>query len=413
MGKSIEGERVMSGRKLKIMYIHDVPIYKNNQGNYFTLHFSYEFMKNMFLNVFDEVIVTTRCRDISVLDKKKQERVLPMNGEKVYCKPCYSYEYGKDIQAILNINLIRKEMRKTLQDVDCVIAMFPGILSTVAYFEAKKINKPFVSFLGACPWDIFWNSSKIIGRLSAPIFWWFTRYICKKSKWVWYVTDEFLQRRYPSKNEQFVCSDVVIRDADEKVLDNKQGKLFSLKKSDKIVLGTAATVQARHKGQEYGIEAISILNKSGYNFEYQLVGTGDCSYLKSVAERFGVLDKVVFKGFLSEDELYNWYDNIDIYIQPSLQEGLPRALIEAMSRGCACIGSTTGGIPELLQKEYIFERKNVKSTVKIIENLINDMPKCSMAAFVKSQNFRPDLLKEKQTDFLIKIKAHIESGENS
>jgi glycosyltransferase involved in cell wall biosynthesis len=44
----------------------------------------------------------------------------------------------------------------------------------------------------------------------------------------------------------------------------------------------------------------------------------------------------------------DWLDRIDIYLQPSRQEGLPRALIEAMARACPALGSTAGGIPELL-----------------------------------------------------------------
>ena len=51
------------------------------------------------------------------------------------------------------------------------------------------------------------------------------------------------------------------------------------------------------------------------------------------------------------------YDKIDIYIQPSDQEGLPRSLIEAMSRACPAVGSTTAGIPELLDSEFVFKRK--------------------------------------------------------
>jgi glycosyltransferase involved in cell wall biosynthesis len=38
----------------------------------------------------------------------------------------------------------------------------------------------------------------------------------------------------------------------------------------------------------------------------------------------------------------------DVYLQPSLWDGMPNALLEAMSAGCACIGSDAGGIPEIL-----------------------------------------------------------------
>jgi len=49
----------------------------------------------------------------------------------------------------------------------------------------------------------------------------------------------------------------------------------------------------------------------------------------------------------------SWLDEIDIYLQPSLAEGLPRSLIEALSRGCPIIASRCGGIPELLDDECL------------------------------------------------------------
>ena len=67
----------------------------------------------------------------------------------------------------------------------------------------------------------------------------------------------------------------------------------------------------------------------------------------------------------------------DIYIQPSLQEGLPRAVVEAMSTALPCIGFNTGGIPELLEPEYIVKLKNVDGIVqriKILEDIEKNNP---------------------------------------
>ena len=38
----------------------------------------------------------------------------------------------------------------------------------------------------------------------------------------------------------------------------------------------------------------------------------------------------------------------DVYLQPSLWDGMPNALLEAMAAGCGCIGSDAGGIPEII-----------------------------------------------------------------
>jgi glycosyltransferase involved in cell wall biosynthesis len=59
---------------------------------------------------------------------------------------------------------------------------------------------------------------------------------------------------------------------------------------------------------------------------------------------------VHFDGVLPAGDAVNaWLDELDLYVQPSFQEGLPRGTLEAMSRGCPALASTAGGLPELLE----------------------------------------------------------------
>lgn len=92
------------------------------------------------------------------------------------------------------------------------------------------------------------------------------------------------------------------------------------------------------KGIDTAIKSLSLINCS---IELRVLGGGDTEKWRKLAEDEGVNDLVYFDGKLqSGAAVYEWLDNIDLYIQPSYQEGLPRALIEAMSRGCPSIGST-------------------------------------------------------------------------
>ena len=61
-------------------------------------------------------------------------------------------------------------------------------------------------------------------------------------------------------------------------------KIKTKKEDEPIVLGTAAAIDVPYKGQAYVIEAISKLNKQGYNYEYQLIGTGDKTRLEKIAK---------------------------------------------------------------------------------------------------------------------------------
>ena len=95
--------------------------------------------------------------------------------------------------------------------------------------------------------------------------------------------------------------------------------------------------------------------RAGIDVELRIIGGGDFKALLEQAEYLGVSDRVFFDGTLPSGlAVHEWLDRLDIYAQPSLTEGLPRALIEAMSRGLPATASNVGGIPELLGEEYLF-----------------------------------------------------------
>ena len=171
------------------------------------------------------------------------------------------------------------------------------------------------------------------------------------------------------------------------------------KNNNKILLGTTAGLSTKAKGQQYVIKILKKLSKK-YDIRYQMVGSGDNSYLKSVSIRYGVSDYVDFKGQLTHEEVLSWLDSLDVYIQPSMQEGLPRALIEAMSRACPAVGSTTAGIPEILEPEYVFHRGKTKDLYRIIDKiLISNLKQRAVRNFEKSKEFEFDKLQTRRSLF--------------
>ena len=105
-------------------------------------------------------------------------------------------------------------------------------------------------------------------------------------------------------------------------------------------------------------------------------------------------------GSFPHDEIFNLLSEMDLYIQPSLQEGLPRAMIEAMSVGMPIIGSNAGGIPELIDKECIFKKKNVKEIVSMIKKINNNfLITQSQKNYVNSKKFNKENLDDKRKKF--------------
>lgn len=383
---------------MKILVVIDIPLYGINE-DFYTLNFALVHIKKLLLSVFEQVVFTTKYRDVSVLSEHEKSRLIKLNDANCSFKPSHSYIYGKNFSSLTKIVSINNELKEIIIGVDFVYVMMPGILPSLAYYIAKKQSKKTLVFLGACPWDLFFNSGRRGGKISAPFFWFITRLIINDSKWTWYVTQEFLEKRYRSHHRVLKCSDVVINKLDNLQLIEKQSKLSKIGISNKIVIGSAGSVQVKHKGQQYVIKAIARLRKKGYNFVYELAGSGNPLKLIELAKKLNILDSVSFKGILSEDEILRWYDKLDIYIQPSLQDGLPRALVEAMSRGCVCLGSNIGGIPELLKPELITKPANVSDIEKVLESIIKDMQKYSEYSIYKSNDFQYEILFRKQLDF--------------
>lgn len=110
--------------------------------------------------------------------------------------------------------------------------------------------------------------------------------VVKKAPYIVYVNNEFLQKRYPTKGKSNNCSNVILTKFDDLVLKRRLDKIGLMKNTSKLVIGTIAAVNVRFKGQQYVIEALGQLRKESItNFEYQLVGDGDQSYLKLVAKK--------------------------------------------------------------------------------------------------------------------------------
>ena len=96
-------------------------------------------------------------------------------------------------------------------------------------------------------------------------------------------------------------------------------------------------------------------------------------------------------------------DHLDIYVHPSRSEGLPRTIIEAISRATPCICSNVGGIPELIDGQYLFSYKDGMPEKKLA-NLVacmnkEEMRRQAIQNFKKAQEYAPKMLEKKRNSF--------------
>ena len=382
---------------MKLLFVHDVKS-KIYDEKVYARSYGYDIWLERYLSVFDEMRICFRSECVSndlqgVVDLSSgprvtfEKRIGMFRGPEVFI--------SKRIKAILRENILQS---------DAVIVRLDSFLGLQTIRECKKLNRPYLIELVGCAWDSFWNHG-ISGKLLAPYLYLRTRHEVHDAPYVVYVTKKFLQTRYPTKGKNTNISNVKLKLSDERYLRERIQKIKNYRKDSVLTLGTAANVDVKYKGQQFVIEALSILRKKGIcNYRYEITGAGDQSYLKSIAEKYDVLDLIDFKGSVTHEKIFSWLQNdVDIYIQPSLQEGLPRSVIEAMSLGVPCIGSDVAGIPELLNKECIFARRGkiADNIAKILENIQpNALEQRANENYEKSKEYAYDVLLERRKQFL-------------
>ena len=284
-------------------------------------------------------------------------------------------------------NIIKNEVIKS----DFIIARLPSSNGNLAVKFAKKYNKPYLIEVVGCSWDSLWNYS-VRGKLIALPSYLSMKRSVKDAPYVIYVTNKFLQHRYPTNGKHTNCSNVTLTDFSDNILQVRLEKISKIDEQEKIVIGTIGAVNVRYKGQGYVIKALAELKRLGIkNYEYQLVGGGNQAYLMFIARKYGVSDQVKYLGSMPHNEVLRWLENIDVYIQPSKTEGLPRALIEAMSKACPSIGSNVGGIPELLDESMIFDINKTNKLISLLENINKEKLKIEA-----NRNFREAMKYDKK-----------------
>lgn len=275
---------------------------------------------------------------------------------------------------------------------ELIILRVPSLVSLKLYNVIRKERKKYMCEIMGCAFDAYWNHG-IIGKLIALPMFLMTRKIIKKANYCLYVTKRFLQNRYPTNAYSINASNVNI----DKPITKKD---YSNVDKTTLSLFTAAALNVKYKGQKYVIECIKNIKKQGINVNYYLAGKGDSRYLEEIAKKNGVLENVHVLGMLNKEELNKIMLQSDIYIQPSLQEGLPRSLIEAMNCGLVCMGAKTAGIPELLDSCFVFERKSSKSIEKcILNNIDKDFSEVGENNINEASKYYSSVLDKRREEF--------------
>lgn len=172
-------------------------------------------------------------------------------------------------------------------------------------------------------------------------------------------------------------------------------KLRDLNLNGKVKLAYIGYIRYA-KGITTLMNICTLLQKKKISFELNVIGVGE---MLPELEDFVALNKmsnVHLLGFVEKrDDLNNMVYNSDILVFPSLSEGAPRVVIEAMSLGTPVVATPVGALPYTFKdKESIrfFDFNDADAAVNIIEEFISDPQ-----PFVKQRDFAYKLIKNNYT----------------
>ena len=390
---------------MKLMFVHDHRFYRGQAGEVFTSGSLPAAVWNRYLDHFDAVQVVGR--DGGALPPGATFALSSRAGISFDLVPAVSYG-----EMILGSKGLRERVRSVVSDCDAAVVRLPSELGFLAAAECRKAGKPYAVEMVGCPWDAMRNHGALSGRLYAPLFYLRTRRALRRAPLVLYVTSKWLQGRYPTQGKEFAASDVEIAPLAEQEQQAREGRLSRIAAGEAPVLGTVASLRIKSKGIQTALAALEILRGQGLELQYRVLGPGDPSPWTALAKQHGVADLVSFDGVRPAGAgVAEWLDAIDIHLQPSFQEGLPRATVEAMSRGAACIGSTCGGIPELLPPDRLHRPGDIEALAARIRAIATDPERLAQASrrdLETSGSFQPERLAAIRSEFLAELRRAAE-----
>lgn len=131
----------------------------------------------------------------------------------------------------------------------------------------------------------------------------------------------------------------------------------------------------KQKGVIELVQAFLLLANEHKNINLLLIGDGEAlNEIKLISKNSLFSNRIEITGYIA-GEVHEYYDRIDIFVLPSIWEGLPYSILEAMRSGCAIIASNVGGIPDAVKHNVngiLIEPGSSETIYEAIKKMLNN-----------------------------------------
>jgi len=134
------------------------------------------------------------------------------------------------------------------------------------------------------------------------------------------------------------------------------------------------------KGYDYALQCCKLLKESKVPFSYTIIGGAGDEELQFLIDNLGLKDCVVLEKRKQQKEIFKLMREASVLLMPSLEEGIPNVVVEAMAIGLPVISTDCGGITDLIdngKEGWIVPKRDPQGMAKMIIDFLN-LPKAEM-----------------------------------
>lgn len=305
----------------------------------------------------------------------------------------------------------RRIVREAVRGAECVIARVPGVVGNMVAAECRRQGRPYSIEVVVDPWEYFapgangGKAAPVVRRLWADQL----RKDCEAAVGVSYVTERYLQERYPCRAMRGEPGCFTSHYSSVELPDESFGRPRTWDALDAMrLVHVANSFQGDGKGHLTLFRACGLLAGRGVPFSLTCVGDGPSrgDFERRVAE-LGIADRVSFAGRLADGAaVREVVRGADLFVFPTRAEGLPRVLLEAMAEGVPCLSTPVCGIPEILPPECLFAPGDAEGFAVRIAELREDageLGRLSARGLETARRYASSALRERRAEFYAEV----------
>jgi glycosyltransferase involved in cell wall biosynthesis len=348
-----------------------------------------------YLDVFDHVRCVARVLDVERLEGEWHQ----CDGEGVSFAAVPHY-VGVG-QFLMKSTQVRRVVRRVARRGDAFVLRVPGNLAGILWRKLQAVGYPYGVEVVGDPHLLF-APDAVQHPLRGVIRWRLRRQLrrqCLGAAAASYVTRHTLPERYPSLGPAIVASSVEL--LNEMIAPRPWSGPRAAGPLRLIFVGS---LEQYYKGPDVLIRAVARCRALGSDLQLAIVGDGrHRGSLEALARELGCGERIRFVGQLALGrQVCEELDAADLFVLPSRAEGLPRAMLEAMARGLPCIGSTAGGIPELLPQDALVTPGDPEALAERIVEFVRDPARMQQMAARNLEcvkGYRASVLQRRRIEF--------------